>query len=395
MTARSHDRIAERIVHYAVLLGDPSAADAGATFWELSEPHYRTVLAEAMDWLLDQPKALAALRHVVADNQDVAAYRQAGTALADLLRHDPVAVGRLDRLIAQAEQRVLIDYHLGSRYRRDDPEITYQMLLDAVRPPSPAIRFRSDVHVVIPFRDRDGTGRLRNLLACLTALRDQDFAADRVTVTVVESDDRPRWRSVIEPLVECYLHLPKDGLFNKSWTVNVGVVQTPVDPSVICVLDADVLVDRDFLALNTDRLAAGGRRAHLTYHRMYCLDPSSSNALIAGRCLRGEAGSSLDHARAHVLREPPGACLWATSEAFHAVGGFDERFEGWGGEDDDVVERLALVGPVDRFDEPLLHMHHPRPTMRIDGKPFNAHLTPLSWDATKPYGLVPGPRTNR
>lgn len=390
MTCWRHDLLAQRLVHHAVLLGDPVAADAGATFWELSENHYRAVVAEALDRLREHPDALAALRHTVADNADVPRYRDAVAALAGVLRHDPVAFRGLGRLVRAADEKVLIDYHLGDGYRRGEPEITYQMLLDAAeaRPPR---RPGSDVHVVIPFRDRQGTGRLRNLLACLAALRDQDLTADRITVTVVESDDQPRWRAVIEPLVECYLYLPKIGLFNKSWAVNAGVVHTPGNPDVVCVLDADVLVDRSFLAVNIDRLAAGGRRAHLNYRRMYCLDASSSNALIAARCLRGEPGVSLDRARAHVLREPPGASLWVTAEAFHAVGGFDERFEGWGGEDDDVVARLALVGPVERFDEPLLHMHHPRPQMRVDGKPFNAHLTSLSWDASGPYGALTAP----
>jgi glycosyltransferase involved in cell wall biosynthesis len=53
--------------------------------------------------------------------------------------------------------------------------------------------------------------------------------------------------------------------------------------------------------------------------------------------------------------------LWRTD--FRHVGGFDERFEAWGGEDTDLVERLLASG-VRRLTlqhaEPVLHLWHPR-----------------------------------
>jgi predicted glycosyltransferase involved in capsule biosynthesis len=50
-------------------------------------------------------------------------------------------------------------------------------------------------------------------------------------------------------------------------------------------------------------------------------------------------------------------------DAFVHLGGFDERFVGWGGEDDAMtikVER-ARLSCVELDREVALHLHHPRP----------------------------------
>src|SRR5690606_9056344 len=103
----------------------------------------------------------------------------------------------------------------------------------------------------------------RNLLACLQALRDQSFPRSGYLVTVVESDDRPRWREVITAYADHYLFAPKPGAFNKSWAVNAGVVHSPGKPQVICILDADVLSDREFIARNVARFQRPGTAGHL------------------------------------------------------------------------------------------------------------------------------------
>jgi hypothetical protein len=56
------------------------------------------------------------------------------------------------------------------------------------------------------------------------------------------------------------------------------------------------------------------------------------------------------------------------------------------------VARLARAGRLTRFDDPLLHLAHPRPQMTQDGAPFNAHIEPLSWTADAGYGDLRGPR---
>jgi GT2 family glycosyltransferase len=239
---------------------------------------------------------------------------------------------------------------------------------------------------VIPFRDREGGLRTRNLLACLRALADQEGGPAH-RVTVVESDSSPRTRELLKDLVDHYVFARKDGLFNKAWAVNVGVVAAPVDTVYTCVLDADILVDRDFVARNTARLRDGEHGTHLPFRWSLSLDEPSTLRAIAQRIDARAADVPESALRGLLLREPPGGCVWLRTGVFHTIGGFDERYEGWGGEDDDVVARLAAAAPLVRYDDALLHLNHPRPEMtRSDGAPFNAHIEPMSWTPAHRYG---------
>jgi hypothetical protein len=86
-------------------------------------------------------------------------------------------------------------------------------------------------------------------------------------------------------------------------------------------------------------------------------------------------------------RDVPGACLWIRSETFHRIGGFDERFRGWGGEDDDMLVRLTSAASVHQYDDALLHLAHRRPPMsREDGRPFNADIAIGTWTGAAGYG---------
>lgn len=377
--------LGRRLAAYVFLANDPSVPAVAADWWEISGPHYKEVAGAVADLVAGGPAAALVSRF--ADAPDDRPLESAlADALTDLLREFPDERARFEKLVAAADEQVLVDYHNGERAGRSAAGASLDEVAVWARP-------RLPVTIVIPFRDRVGGARARNLLACLAALRDQHHHGAQVRVTVVESDSEPRWRDTVEPLADHYLFARHDGHFNKSWAVNAGVRNTPGEPELICVLDTDILADRRFLARNLDRMAADpALSAFLPYRRMYCLDTESSAAAIRRRIEQGEGDVPLDEIRSLVLREPPGACLWVRAALFHEIGGFDERYQGWGGEDDDVVARLARAGRLTRFDDPLLHLAHPRPQMTLDGTPFNAHIEPLSWTADAGYGDLRGPR---
>jgi GT2 family glycosyltransferase len=158
------------------------------------------------------------------------------------------------------------------------------------------------------------------------------------------------------------------------------------------VLDADILVDRDFLARNLRRLRAGEHVAHIPYRDCYSLDGPATARAVRERCEQGHPDVPAEVLRALVLRDPPGGCLWTSRTTFDAVGGYDERYVGWGGEDDDMWARFTAAGPVRRYDDQFLHLHHPRPTMVLDGgEPINAHLKLGTWVRDHGYGRLDGP----
>ncbi len=248
------------------------------------------------------------------------------------------------------------------------------------------------VTVVIPFRDRSADQcRLRNMLACLSAFADQSLPRPEYRLVVVELDSEPRHAELIRQRADCYVFLPCTGHFNKAWGVNAGVVQAGSDSEILCICDGDILVDRDFLERNLSKFSARGHQAHWPFCDPLCMDPVSTDAAITRRCLMGEPEIPLDIISGVRLRQPPGACIWVRTDAFHRIGGMDERFEGWGGEDLDFAFRLNVVGPVDRFDDLLLHMFHQRPQITQDGRRFYAGRRLLTWRPAGSIGQLDAP----
>ncbi|MFD6431250.1 galactosyltransferase-related protein [Streptomyces venezuelae] len=388
----SADRLAERLTAYAVLAHDPAVPAIAADYWAKSEDHYRTVDAALAAFV--SGTARAAYEKVLADPVHATHQHTLRAALTALLDAYPAKQGQLAEAVAEADRHIWIDYHLGADYTAQAPPLPPEASAAAGAAGTPGARPRTgapDVQVVIPFRDRAGGTRTRNLLACLRALADQEGGPGH-RVTVVETDSEPRTREALAGVVDRYVFARKDGLFNKAWAVNVGVVQATREAApgseYVCVLDADILVDRHFVARNTARLRDGGHGTHLPFRWSLSLDAPSTLRAIGLRNDEGAADVPASVLRGLLLREPPGGCVWLRADVFHAVGGFDERYEGWGGEDDDVVARLGAAAPLHRYEDALLHLDHPRPEMtREDGEPFNAHIEPGSWTGEHGYGV--------
>jgi hypothetical protein len=366
-----------------VVASDPEARKASIFFWERGQPYLRALvdaITESTDpKLRDLAEALQRDPNLPAPYWSLRTYLETVTSTT--------SVENLFVLGWNAECNSRIGYHLGAEYTASGTQLRAEDLLSLQHPEEHGAD-DAEVLIVIPFRER-GTEpwRLRNLLACLHALGNQSVPRDAYRIVVVESDDQPRWRLSIEPHVDQYLFAFKSGLFNKSWAVNVGVVNTPGQPETICILDADVLPDRDFIARNAARFRRPGSMGHLTYRDMWCLDEQSTSFAIDQRLRARTREAPLEHLRAFALRRPPGCCVWARASAYHRIGGMDERFEGWGGEDNDFADRMRIHAAFDSYDDVLLHLHHPPSSaLREDGEIVNAHIPPLSWPTDAEIG---------
>jgi len=380
-----------RLADYVVLGTSPDVPLIAADYWELSAPAYREVRAVVTDLVAARPDAGYAHRRLDGNPRDETAFRDLAAALGRILADQSGTLAKVTALLDEADPAIWIDHVMGDDFSSQVPPCGLGTLRGIPAPPPRlAAPVPVRVNVVIPFRDSEPGGRSRNLLACLRSLADQDMASGQFRVTVVETDAEPRAARLVAGLADRYLFGYNPGIFNKSWAVNLGLRDGAVRSAgadLTCVLDADILVERSFLRVNAARFAAG-HDAHLPYQHMYSLDnPSSDHAIRVrlgletagpGPASPGPAGTpGVDTAglRGLLLRDTPGACLWARTGTLCRIGGFDERFEGWGGEDDDVVSRLRQSCELVRYDDQLLHLSHPRPMMlREDGAMFNAHL---------------------
>jgi hypothetical protein len=379
--------LATAVADVLVVASDQRARDARTPYWDRGRDYARAVLDAV--WNLDDvdvPDLTVALLADIDSPRAYAALRGALVRLASGPLSRPAEL--LFTLAWQAECNSRLGFRVGARYDDLTPHVSAERLAALPAPAGSRTADDPDVLVVIPFRDRDAGGeRLRNLLACLHALADQSVPRSRYRLVVVESDAAPRWRDLIEPLVDRYLFAYNPGRFNKPWAVNAGVVHASGRPQAICVLDADVLADRDFVGRNARRFAAPGTMGHRPYRDVWCLDEASTSWAITERLHRGRAGVAAEHLRAYVLRRAPGCCVWVRPSAFHRVGGMDERRAGWGGEDDGFAYRLDRDEAFDSYDDVLLHMYHPASTQRRDdgGIDLSRVLTG-SWDSDARIG---------
>ncbi|HVQ90726.1 MAG TPA: glycosyltransferase [Mycobacteriales bacterium] len=370
--------LAAAVAGALVTTTDPGAQAANIWYWDRAQPMF----AALTDAIAANPDGR--LRAAAADLRrtptDPGAYRRLHALVAATLRASPEQIEPVVDAAWAVLTRSRMSHHLGSDYQ---PGLELGLTALAARAgagPGAATAPRPgadpEILVVIPFRDRGEDGhRARNLLACLLALRDQTLSPDRYRVVLVESDDRPRWRELLAPYVDEYLFAPKAGIFNKWWTINVGVRNATGRAELICILDADALVDADFLARNLGRFDQPETGAFLPYRNLFFLDAAASAWAIDQRCQRGEADVAASGLRGFLIHRAQGVCLWLRRDIFDDIGGMDERYEGWGKADMDLLLRLMLATALFQYEDPMLHLYHP-PSYRLSG---NAHIPWLSY----------------
>jgi hypothetical protein len=372
--------LARAVADAVVLKADTGARAANPYYWHRAQPSLSKVLTE-VDSCGDAALSVA-VADLLADPQDRAGWESV-CALATAVIDGAEDLGRAAWEVVATSR---FGYHIGAKYDRS------AVLGGGWRSwPAAAARRAVDAEpvaqIVITFRDRSGSGeRARNLAACLVALDDQTLERDRYQVTVVESDDTARWRELILRHADEHLLAPHAGPFNRCWATNVGVLNTRRPAPLLCVLDADALVDRDFVRRNTERFRRDGTGAFLPFRNLFYADGPASASAIEDRCVAGQDEAAFERLRGFLVHRAPGVCLWLRRDVFEAVGGMDERFEGWGREDIDFVLRVQLATAFDLYDDRMLHLHHPSPVQLKDGHTVNAGIPLLSWSPPGPIG---------
>ena len=214
------------------------------------------------------------------------------------------------------------------------------------------------IYFVIPFRSNEETKwRLRNLLATLYAINNQRLTGTEISIVVVESDSVPRNREIISSLVDEYIFINYHGPFNRAACINAGVESVNEYDSMVCILDADIVLPRNFCSALPDMNFSD---VLIPYWGMFYLDDESSE-MAASRNFPDKF--EFESAYGYVSPLTVGASLVITKKKIVEISGFDEDFVGWGGEDRDFFNRLEKVANVIRWPNLLLHLQHERPLM--------------------------------
>lgn len=217
---------------------------------------------------------------------------------------------------------------------------------------------------ILTYRQGEGTARRDNLLAVLTWLaRYPDFE-----VIVVEQDDAPRLEGPL-PHPQCrHVFAYNPGPFNKGWGFNVGVRHARFNAYAFG--DADVITGD--VVIDAIHYLAQGYQAVKPYRRLVDLDEAQSARVRAGEFDWQPAPESqaLNREGIGEFLVFAGGLFLMTRTGFARVGGWDERFLGWGGEDDAMsykIERSRM--PALELDaRTAVHLYHPRPPESTSGQ---------------------------
>lgn len=199
------------------------------------------------------------------------------------------------------------------------------------------------VTVVILHR---GDQRLPHIMHVLAAFRRQDY---QHKITVVEQDSEPYARPYLEPLVDQYIYTYSNGQFARAWGMNCGVVAT--DTSHVLLHDSDLVPPTNYIS-EALRIIADADGASPWYITNYLSEATSMGYPGAPREVLYQLDNHFNKGASNIIRRD-----W-----YLEYKGMDERFVGWGAEDDAFYAKMYKLGAYARAAEPsdpsLDHLWH-------------------------------------
>lgn len=128
------------------------------------------------------------------------------------------------------------------------------------------------------------------------------------------------------------------GKFNRGWALNEAARRASSDSVVFVVADGDIIPDPDTVRSAVSMALSTGKKVATFTHR------ADLSQLGTEAVMRGDTA----HSRSHFVGRSTtnvSSCFAISRESYEKVGGFDERFAGWGGEDNAFHATCdALVG---------------------------------------------------
>jgi hypothetical protein len=156
-----------------------------------------------------------------------------------------------------------------------------------------------------------------------------------------------------------------EGSFNRSAAVN-RAAETAGSWDVAVVIDSDVMLRKSLVQRAVDMAAENGR-VTWPHRRWRGISEDWTRRIIADRQQYGPEFEDVD---LDVLVERTNPLSWSCCIAipravWDDLGGFDERFKGWGFED--MAFQSVVVGlyGYDRLEGDVIHLWHPRSSERI------------------------------
>lgn len=216
-----------------------------------------------------------------------------------------------------------------------------------------------------------GMARLPHLMATLESIAGQEDAKFECIVVEQEIDSPlsgklPAWVK--------HIHTPPpspDMPYCRSWAFNVAVKEAR--GRVFVLHDNDMLVPANYAAQVLARVIQGYEVINLKRFIFYLGQEHSQNVFD------GKAGLLEGAPQAVVQNLEAGGSVAITREAYERIGGMDESFIGWGGEDNEFWERAQTCKVWSYGYLPIVHLWHPpQPGKHKDENPTLLRYRELS-----------------
>ena len=232
------------------------------------------------------------------------------------------------------------------------------------------------VSVILPVMGADRIPLFRGTLASLLG---QDCSG--VEIIVAEQGEQAHYRHHLPCGVRHLLIGRVNGEedFSRSRAFNVGVLASAAP--VVLLHDADTIVPRSYVRSILDRLQAGWDAVR-PLRFLFCFDQKESEQFLAS------GGAAMPAQVSSVMQNFSGCSVAVRREVYWQIGGHDERFVGWGGEDLEFLDRLRTTRLFGGGYAPAIHLWHPPAVKKAIGDRNNDLMERLR-------GQPPGERIER
>ncbi|HPT17605.1 MAG TPA: glycosyltransferase [Kiritimatiellia bacterium] len=228
----------------------------------------------------------------------------------------------------------------------------------------------SPVSVILPVR---GEERREAVAFVVETLR--RMAGAESEILVCEHDVAPRYaRDWPRGVRHLFAPAAADEAFNKSKAMNAGA-RAARNP-ILILLDADAVPSPDFLARAVECLDRGWEAVR-PLRFLFLLDAADSREFMR----QGSPAAIREVAFVH--QNNPGLVAVVRRETYVAIGGHDERFAGWGGEDLEFLDRLRTRQLYPGSFLPAIHLWHPPAPQKLNGHRNNELLRRVMAEATE------------
>lgn len=203
-----------------------------------------------------------------------------------------------------------------------------------------------DVSVIIGVR---GTARIPQLIATIESVFGQKDC--EIEVVVVEQSWDQQVVEILPPGVRYVYTKPtvENMPYNRSWSLNVGA--RTAKGRVLVLHDGDYVVPNEFAKNISKRIVDKVDALRLPRYIFY-LDRQNSEVVQTTKSF-----DSVSEVSQIVQNNPTPMAI--TREAYLRIGGHDEAFYGWGGEDNEFLERVRTLNHCEGAFLPIFHMWHP------------------------------------